>query len=470
MKATFIITFFFLSFFQFACTGSSNRKETGFDSSLVLKTPLSNSFPKGKIINSVVCQSDPSQSYALYIPKDSNSKPLPIVYFFDPHGDGLLPVKKYQSLADSFHFILVGSNNSKNGNNWNDAETIWNELSDDVQKRVAVIPDRMYTAGFSGGAKVATFIALSHHNISGVIANGAGLEDITTAGDLNFSFTAITGKGDMNMTDLVAIDTILDKTLTRHRIIFFDGIHEWAPVNTMNIAFDGLRFDAMLKNLIPQDTAFIESFINRNKEMITGAEKKNDYIKAQEICLLSAAMLDNVTSQSDWFHQEEDSILHTNAYQKQEQVRQNLLRKEENIKTGFQQKFQTGDDTYWNKAIADVKTRAKGKSPEAAMYQRLQAFLSLAFYSISNQFINQNQNKEAEHFVTLYKKADPTNSEGWYFSAILDARNDKAQPAKNDLLKAVSLGFNDKKRLEQQPEFTNSHIQINLQAIERRMK
>ena len=74
---------------------------------------------------------------------------------------------------------------------------------------------------------------------------------LTDAGNFNFSFTAIAGEGDMNMTDLVAITNGLDKTQTRHRIIFFDGIHEWAPENTMNIAFAGLQLDAMQQKLIP---------------------------------------------------------------------------------------------------------------------------------------------------------------------------------------------------------------------------
>ena len=470
MKATFIITFFFLSFFQFACTGSSNSKETGFDSSLVLKTPLNDSFPKGKIINSVVCQSDPSQSYALYIPKDSSSKPLPVVYFFDPHGDGSLPVKKYQSLADSFHFIFVGSNNSKNGNNWNDAESIWNTLNDDVQKRIAVDQNRIYACGFSGGAKVATFIALQFHNINGVIANGAGLPDIAEAGNLNFSFTAITGTGDMNMTDLISIDTILDKTLSRHRLIFYDGIHEWAPENAMELAFDGLKFDAMQKNLIPFDTVFTNSFISRSQKTIADYLKQKEFIKAAENCSLAVSMLDNVTDESSWFHQMQDSITDTNSYRKQEQLRETLLQKEENIKSDFQNNFQTGDDKYWDKTIAKVKSKETGNSPEAAMYQRLDAYLSLAFFSISNQLINQNQNKQAEHFVSLYKKVDPTNSEAWYFSAILNARKNDAEKAKEDLQKAVSLGFNDKKRLEQQPEFTNSKVQIDLNEIKSKMK
>ena len=463
-------TILLLSLFTIACGGYNINRTSDIDSSLILKSPVNDTFQKAKIINPVICSGDPTKSYALYIPKDSSIKPLPVVYFFDPHGDGLLPVKKYKALADSFHFIFIGSNDSKNGNDWNNVETIWNTLNDDVQKRVAVDPDRIYTCGFSGGAKVATFIALHHDNISGVIANGAGLEDITTAGNVNFSFTAITGNGDMNMTDLVSIDNSFGKAPIRHRIIFFDGIHEWAPESTMNTAFDGLQFDAMRKQLIPNDTIIINRFVANMQKETENELKENDLIKAQQTCHLAASMLNDVTDESSWFHKKEDFIIHTTAYQKQEQDRKTLLQKEENIKAVYQQHFQNEDEKYWNETIADVKSKSKEKSPEAAMYQRLDAYLSLAFYSFSNQLINQNQNKEAAYFVSLYKKVDPTNSEAFYFSAILNARNNDAAKAKQDLQKAVTLGFNDKIRLEQQLEFTNSKVNINIDEIENKMK
>ncbi len=81
------------------------------------------------------------------------------------------------------------------------------------------------------------------------------------------------------------------------------------------------------------------------------------------------------------------------------------------------------------------------------------AYLSLAFYSIGNHYINANENTEAGHFVGLYKLVDPTNSEAWYFSAILNARAGRQQAAQDDLLKAVRCGFRDRQRMKQQPEF-----------------
>src|SRR6476659_1991592 len=77
------------------------------------------SFTTGKIIGKVVCKNDASQSYALYIPVTQNNATMPVIYCFDPHGDGVLPLRNYKALADAYHYILVGSNNSKNGNDWN---------------------------------------------------------------------------------------------------------------------------------------------------------------------------------------------------------------------------------------------------------------------------------------------------------------------------------------------------------------
>jgi hypothetical protein len=140
------------------------------------------------------------------------------------------------------------------------------------------------------------------------------------------------------------------------------------------------------------------------------------------------------------------------------------------MKAQYMQQFQQADMNYWSKTISDLQSKAKAQTAEGAMYQRLLAYLSLAFYSVSNQLINSNQNNQAQYVVELYKLADPTNSEAWYFSALLHARSNQAQQAESDLQKAVSCGFNDKDRLHQQPEFQQVLTQQSLAQIEAGIK
>jgi hypothetical protein len=198
--------------------------------------------------------------------------------------------------------------------------------------------------------------------------------------------------------------------------------------------------------------------------------KQNQLIQAQQNCKLAATMLQGFQDDQNWFVQKQSAIAQSNLFQQQKSERQQLLALEEKLKFGYQQKFADTDAGYWEKTINEVKAKAQLKNAQAPMYQRLQAYLSLAFYTISNQMINRNENKIAEFFVALYKMADPTNSEAWYFSAILDARNNDVRQTKKDLEKAIALGFNDKKRLMQQPEFSKENLDIHLNEIEKQIK
>jgi pimeloyl-ACP methyl ester carboxylesterase len=408
---------------------------------------------RAQLTDSVRCSADPTQTYALYIPQRGLSQALPVVYCFDPHGSGILPVRKYKALADAYGFILVGSNNSRNGNDWAATETIWQNLAADTRNRLKADSRRVYTVGFSGGAKVASYIAIQHPGITGVIAGGAGLPDGVQAGDFSFSFTAVAGQGDMNLTEMVAINDALDKTRTRHRIILFDGKHEWAPVNTMALAFAGLQFDAMRAGLIPKDIPAIATYITGSKKRLRAYQLTSQLIKAAQECNLSVIALDGLSRQVAWFRQQAAALANNPEYVSQRQGQQDLLATEQNTKAEYMPHFQQGDDAYWTATINDLQTKSAGHTPTEQMYQRLLAYLSLAFYSISNRLITGNENVQARRFVELYKLADPTNSEAWYFSAILNAREGKGQEAEADLLKADSYGFRDKERLLQQTEF-----------------
>src|SRR5665213_1116821 len=72
--------------------------------------PLAN----GIIIDTVHCIDIPSQVYSIYLPTNySSAKKWPVVYFFDPHGVGNLPLKLYKALAQKYGFIIAGTYGSK---------------------------------------------------------------------------------------------------------------------------------------------------------------------------------------------------------------------------------------------------------------------------------------------------------------------------------------------------------------------
>src|SRR5215472_13340213 len=123
----------------------------------------------------LTCASDPAQSYALYLPSVyTPAKPWPIIYFFDPGGHGRRPLDLYKDIAETYGFIFVGSNNSRNFSN-DESQTV-NAIWQDTHQKLVLDQHRTYSSGFSGGARVAGAMALSCTTceMAGVIAHGAG--------------------------------------------------------------------------------------------------------------------------------------------------------------------------------------------------------------------------------------------------------------------------------------------------------
>src|ERR1044071_7716396 len=111
----------------------------------------------GTVHGSVTVSADPSNSYALYLPSAySPVKRWPLLLVFDPFARGETGVKLFHDAAEKYGFIVVGSNNSRNFQDPSDAiRLLWK----DVKERYTVDPRRIYTAGLSGGARVASSLA-----------------------------------------------------------------------------------------------------------------------------------------------------------------------------------------------------------------------------------------------------------------------------------------------------------------------
>jgi len=402
------------------------------------------SFPTGKIVDTVACKADPSQTYAVYVP--SNTKGA-VIYCFDAHGAGALPLKNYKALADKYGYILVGSNNSKNGNDWNTTENIWQALEKDTRERLPIDTTHVYALGFSGGAKVAGYVALHHPGIKSVIVNGAGLPDGTPPDNFPFTYTTLAGLGDLNLTDLLAYHMALDKTTTRHHLISYSGKHEWAPATTMDVAFAGIKAD---EGAAPPD------FMPKTRTRMEMAVQANQFLKAEMECRLLLSYMPN----NAFFKNQLDVITSNPAYKTQSQEQMAVLVKEQQTKEAYSAHLGTKDTAYWPGVIKGLNAGAKLTTAEGPMNQRLLAYLSLMFYSVSNHYLASNADAVARHFVDLYELADPTNSEAYYFSAILYARAGNTAEAQQELKKAVKNGFKDKQRFEQQPEFRNMNADI----------
>ena len=131
--------------------------------------------PLGQIIDDVVCAKDASQHYALYLPPNyTPDRQWPLILAFDPGGRGKCPLEHYLAAAEKYGYIVAGSNVSRNGS-WSVSMGAAQAMGADVTARFSIDEKRIYTAGMSGGARVAMGLAMgSPKVIAGVIASSAG--------------------------------------------------------------------------------------------------------------------------------------------------------------------------------------------------------------------------------------------------------------------------------------------------------
>ena len=228
----------------------------------------------GQIVN-VVCASDANQSYALYLPSNYTvTKHWPIIYFFDPGGHGRRPLDLYKDLAETYGFIFAGSNNSRNfsGNESQAVNAIWQ----DTHLRVSLDERRIYTSGFSGGARVAGAMALSSPGqISGVIAHGAGYPIRHNSTDKLLYFFAV-GDKDFNWPEVVTVGHERERNGLPYRVRVYSGSHQWATASVMEDAVQWLQVRAMQAGDLPRDNAFIDRQFQKLQKEADDAEEAHD--------------------------------------------------------------------------------------------------------------------------------------------------------------------------------------------------
>jgi predicted esterase len=216
------------------------------------------SIPRGQIVERVEALNDSSQSYALYLPSNyTPSRKWPVLYAFDPGARGRVPVERFKEAAEKYGWIVLGSNNSRNGP-WNVVVNAWNAMLADAHQRFAIDDERMYATGFSGGARVAVHIAAGCKCLAGVIANGAGFPtDLAPSPQMHFVFFGAAGVDDFNYPELKSLDEPLTNAGIIHRIQTFEGRHEWPPVSLANAAVEWLELQAIKAGKRPRDDNFI---------------------------------------------------------------------------------------------------------------------------------------------------------------------------------------------------------------------
>ena len=238
---------------------------------------------KGQTIPKVVCSGNPAQSYALYVPSGySATNPSAIIYVFDPAARGAVAVEAIRRAAEQYGYIVAASNTSRNGSTASSSEAA-NAIFQDTHQRFAIDDRRIYMAGFSGGARVATQFALMCKTcIAGVIANGAGFpQSAAPKSNFGFAYFLAIGNADFNFGEMVELRSQLEQVHANYRIHVFEGSHEWAPDPAWQDALRWMNLQAMRSGALARDPKVIQQIFQEEQERARALESSGNVLPAE---------------------------------------------------------------------------------------------------------------------------------------------------------------------------------------------
>lgn len=393
------------------------------------------------------CDANVNNLYTVYLPVAyTKEKKWPLICFFDAHANGRLPVEKYQSLADKWGYIFVGSNSSKNGMKPEEAAQIGDELLAELKNKLSLDEKEILLCGFSGGARVAANLSGSRDDIKGLICNSAAPPAPLT----KQIFIGLAGLSDMNYLEMKKFVSGQPENKRPHELLVFDGKHEWAPLSIMEDALLMAGSYDFASNGVKSDTAMTNTIARLILQQADSIRKTS--------CLLSYNLLQsgNTILQNGAPNEELQKALTTLSTNSCLAADRKGWLKAEGKETNLQQELSNAllekDSTWWQaNAASYFETKLQG--PEKFMRERLRGYMSLMCYSYCNQAFHINNTHAAEKLTKLYSIIDPENSEWAYMRAILYVKIGLANYILPSLEKAVELGFNDRERLLSDPNF-----------------
>ena len=95
--------------------------------------------PPGRVITRMVSRADTSQRYALYLPSSfTRERTWPILFLLDPRGRALIPMQRFQPVAERLGYIAISSYNTLSDGPNQPNYTAMNAMLADVQRSLPV--------------------------------------------------------------------------------------------------------------------------------------------------------------------------------------------------------------------------------------------------------------------------------------------------------------------------------------------
>jgi len=425
------------------------------------------SLPKDQVIDTVRCIAAKDQSYSLYLPAGYDPKKAwPLIMVFDPAARGKTAVMVFSAAAKKYGFIAACSNNARNGSLSNNFQAASAVLKD-VTGRFSTDPARIYVAGFSGGSRFATTLALTQQGFAGVIGCGAGLpnDNSILPGQVpGLVYYGIAGYRDMNyieMHDLANYLTGRTKIIPFTR--FFDGGHEWPEPSLITEAVGWIVMKEMTGKKNQADQATIGEIATGIKNLIGKSQASGNQEEAVMYMRFAARDFQGtpygsefmkILSEGERSPRYASSVKDWNRVASREQEKKDLY---VNYLTAlvYSPVFPDSAMTWWRNEVGSLtRTRDKGSISNSMMAYRLLNFISILCSEQGSGMFRNGGYSSASVMFRICTLSDSENPQNYYNLARAEAALGHTRESTDALASAVSHGLGSRKTVESEPVFS----------------
>jgi predicted esterase len=244
------------------------------------------SAPGGRLVERVEVGDAAGHAYQVFLPSSyDGERPHPAILLLDARKGAGVPIAAYHDAAERYGWVLLSSWDSfSDGDPWPTVEAV-RAVGPHALTHYRIDPERIAIAGFSGTARIASWIAASEPRpFLAVVAAGAGFaETVQATAELPFPWIATIGDRDFNYREVLARESELRGFSLPHAVEVFAGPHRWPPAEVTPAVFQWLELLAMRRGKRPADAALVAQWWEERLARAAAAEAASDPLLAERL-------------------------------------------------------------------------------------------------------------------------------------------------------------------------------------------
>jgi len=447
---------------------------------------MPDNLPTGQLVENVASRTPGSQRFTVYVPTGYDpSRPAPIIYVMDPRGRARVAARLFQPAAERYGYIVISSHNTASDvpaeGNLRAMQAMW----DDSHEWFAIDSRRVYVAGFSGTARIASLMARHMSaSITGIIGSAAAYHpDVRPSRESRFLYFGTVGDADYNFHEMEALEEALVSLDLPHRIARFPGAHSWLPPHLATHAIEWLELRAMQSGTEPRDAALIESWWKRDDEAARAALAEGRHLDAARrfsaMARDFAGLRDTAGAAAQAAQLGSTSSARTQLKQRQAEGRKSsewLRHAMGVISDAFPREtdspVRTAADLAALLDVPRLKRTASGPRSDAALeaQRRLnQLEVQLGFY-LPVEAVTATDATRANYYLSVALEIDDRSPVSWYLLGRIYANVGAKSDAIAALGRAYDAGFRDVTLLEADPAFRRLRAEPGYTALVARLR